>query len=265
MTDMQTPTKLRAIMLDWAGTTVDHGSLAPVIALQELFQQRGILLTVEQARKDMGLLKSDHIRAILALPAMQSQWHELTGHLPSEEDVDSLFRDFGPLQMDCIAENSQLIEGVAKTVQGWQERGLRIGTSTGYTRAMLDPVMQQAFESGYRPDATVCPDEVAGGRPAPWMLMRNAELLKVYPPSACIKIGDTPSDIQEGLNAGMLTIGLTRTGNMIGLSAADWEALPSSDKHVHLARAEQDLLAAGAHFIAEDLSACDAILGCHFF
>ncbi len=247
-------------MLDWAGTTVDHGSLAPVIALQALFKQRGILLTAEQARQDMGLLKSDHIRAILALPAMQSQWRELTGHLPSEEDADSLFLDFGPLQMNCIAQHSQLIDGTVETVQRWQQRGLRIGTTTGYTRSMLDPVMQQAFESGYKPDATVCPDEVSGGRPAPWMLMRNAELLKVYPPSACVKIGDTPSDIQEGLNAGMWTIGLTRTGNMIGLSAESWEALPPSQKSDRLAKAAQDLLRAGAHFVAEDLAACNPLL-----
>lgn len=247
-------------MLDWAGTTVDHGSLAPVLALQALFEQRGILLSVEQARRDMGLLKRDHIRAILAQVPMQSQWREVTGHPPSEDDVDSLFRQFGPLQMESITQHSQLIEGVAETVQKWQQRGLRIGTTTGYTRAMLDPVMRHAAKAGYLPDASVCPDEVAAGRPAPWMLMRNAELLNVYPPAACVKIGDTLSDIEEGLNAGMWTIGLTRSGNMIGLSAAEWEALPPPEKHSRLTRSEHAMIAAGAHFVAEDLTGCDSLL-----
>ena len=256
---MRTQQKLRAVMLDWAGTTVDHGSLAPVIALQALFEQRGIVLSVEQARRDMGVLKRDHIRAILSQTPIRIQWHDATGHSPSEADVDSLFQQFGPLQMECITRHSRLIGGVAETVQEWQRRGLLIGSTTGYTRAMLDPVMRQAAESGYVPDASVCPDEVSAGRPAPWMLFRNAELLNVYP-AACVKIGDTLSDIEEGLNAGMWTIGLTRSGNMIGLSAEEWEALPAVEKSDRLGGAEHKMLAAGAHFVAEDLADCDSLL-----
>jgi len=256
---MRTSPKLRAIMLDWAGTTVDHGSVAPVFAMQTLFSKHGIHLSAEQIRRDMGLLKRDHIRAILGLDELKTQWREQKGHEPTEADVESLFLEFGPLQMNCIAEHSQLIEGVAETIQQWQQSGLRIGTTTGYTRAMLDPVMKQAAVDGYHPDATVCPDEVSGGRPAPWMLMRNAQLLDVYPPSACVKIGDTISDIEEGLNAGMWTIGLTRSGNMVGLTAKEWSALPNEDKRERVALAEKILLAAGAHYIAEDLTRCNEL------
>jgi phosphonoacetaldehyde hydrolase len=247
-------------MLDWAGTTVDHGSRAPVLALKTLFEQRGVQLTDELARRDMGLLKRDHIRAILALPEIQDQWQRVTGHSPASSDVDSLSREFGPLQLECIAQHSQLIEGVADTVKRWQQRGLRIGTTTGYTRVMLNPVMQQANEAGFTPDASVCPDEVAAGRPAPWMLMRNQQLLDVYPPAACVKIGDTVRDIEEGLNAGMWTIGLTRSGNLIGLDASTWTALNDEEKSRRLRHAEQTMRAAGAHFVAEDLAACDTLL-----
>src|SRR5271156_4497404 len=121
---MRTPLRIRAVMLDWAGTTVDHGSRAPVLALKTLFEQRGVQLADEQARRDMGLLKRDHIRAILALPEIQDQWQRVTGHSPASSDVDSLFREFGPLQLECIVQHSQLIEGVADTVQRWQQRGL---------------------------------------------------------------------------------------------------------------------------------------------
>jgi len=253
-------TKLRAIMLDWAGTTVDHGSIAPVLAMQTLFANHGVALSAEDVRRDMGLLKRDHIRAILALANVRSDWRTHFGEDPGETDVDSLFDEFGPLQMKIIGQHSQVIDGVVETVRQWQERGLRIGTTTGYTREMLTPVMAQASESGYRPDASVCPDEVGSGRPAPWMLMRAMQLLDVYPPSACVKIGDTISDIEEGRNAGMWTIGLTRTGNMTGLDAASWAALPPAEKSDLLASAEAAFLAAGADFVAEDLPACDAIL-----
>ena len=224
------PRRIRAVMLDWAGTTVDHGSVAPVLALTTLFAKHGIALSMENARQDMGLLKRDHIRAILALPNIKAEWRDRFGKEPGAEEVSSLFNEFGPLQMDIITQHSQLIEGVADVVRNWQNRGLLIGSTTGYTREMLNPVLAQAAASGYRPDASVCPDEVGAGRPAPWMLARNAQLLNVYPPSSCVKIGDTISDIEEGRNAGMWTIGLTRTGNMIGLDVVEPGKLPITQK-----------------------------------
>jgi phosphonoacetaldehyde hydrolase len=257
---MTKATRIRAIMLDWAGTTVDHGSIAPVLALQSLFAQHGIDLNAEDARRDMGLLKRDHIQAILSLVNIREEWRTRTGREPGEAEVEALFAEFGPLQMRVIAQNSQLIAGVAETVRVWQDRGIRIGSSTGYTREMLKPVLEQAAESGYRPDASVCPDEAGAGRPAPWMLMRNAQLLNVYPLSLCVKIGDTISDIEEGKNAGMWTIGITRTGNMVGLDEKGWNSLNEGEQQVRLKKADEIMLAAGADFLAEDLSACDSVL-----
>src|ERR1700721_2345414 len=128
----QTP-RVSAVMLDWAGTPVDPGSIAPVLALKTLFAKHGIALSMEDARRDMGLLKRDHIQAILALPNIHAEWRALFGKGPGAEDVSSLFNEFGPLQMDIISQHSQLIEGVAGVVKSWQDRGLLIGSSTGYT------------------------------------------------------------------------------------------------------------------------------------
>lgn len=252
--------RLRAVMLDWAGTTVDHGSIAPVMALQALFARHGIGLASEDVRRDMGLLKRDHIQAILRLPAVRNEWLALTGREPVANDVSDLFDEFIPLQKSIVEQHSQLIDGVAGIVTEWQRRGLRIGSTTGYTREMLAPALAQAAAGGYRPDAVVCPDDVGAGRPAPWMLARNAQLLDVYPPSSCVKIGDTVSDIEEGQNAGMWTIGLTRTGNLAGLDAAGWAQLSAQEKRQRLHAAEETLRNAGADFVAEDLPSCNPIL-----
>jgi phosphonoacetaldehyde hydrolase len=258
---MKDKRKLRAVILDWAGTTVDHGSVAPVIALQSLFARHGIDLSAADARRDMGLLKRDHIQAIMTLPAVRARWITVAGREPEDGDVGKLFEEFSALQGSIVPRHSQLIEGVAETVSEWQRRGLRIGSTTGYTREMLAPILAQAIANGYRPDASVCPDEVGAGRPAPWMLARNAQLLDVYPPSLCVKIGDTPSDIEEGINAGMWTIGITRTGNLVGLDASAWAQLSAREKDQKLKIAEEELRNAGADFVAEDLPACDDILG----
>jgi len=257
---MTKPLHIQSIMLDWAGTTVDFGSMAPVLALQTLFVQHGITLSAEDARRDMGLLKRDHIAAILALPNIRDEWTATSGKEPGAPEVISLFEEFGPLQMNIIAQHSQLIPGAAAIVKEWQGRGICIGSTTGYTRKMLDPVLVQSAEHGYQPDASVCPDEVGAGRPAPWMLMKNAQLLGVYPPRTCVKIGDTVVDIEEGRNAGMWTIGVTGTGNLIGVDQAQWALLSAERKKVQLDRARKILIEAGADFVAENLASCNQAL-----
>src|ERR1700721_4404370 len=149
----QTP-RVSAVMLDWAGTPVDPGSIAPVLALKTLFAKHGIALSMEDARRDMGLLKRDHIQAILALPNISSEWSRLFGREPGPEEVSRLFEEFGPLQMAIITQHSQLIEGVVDVVRNWHNRGILIGSSTGYTREMLVPVLAQAAAGGYRPGAS---------------------------------------------------------------------------------------------------------------
>lgn len=247
-------------MLDWAGTTVDHGSMAPVLALQTLFAKHGITLSAEDARRDMGLLKRDHIQAILALSNIRAEWNSMNGREPGEAEVLSLFEEFGPLQMKIIAQHSQLIPGVAQIVKDWQSRGIRIGSTTGYTRKMLAPVLAQAARQGFEPNASVCPDEVGAGRPAPWMLMKNAQLLDVYPPRTCVKIGDTVVDIEEGRNAGMWTIGLTQTGNLVGADGEQWAQMPAATRKVKLGNAKKILIEAGADYVAEDLPSCNRAL-----
>lgn len=125
---------------------------------------------------------------------------------------------------------------------------------------MLAPVLIQAAEQGFRPDASVCPDEVGAGRPAPWMLIKNAQLLDVYPPKTCVKIGDTVVDMEEGRNAGMWTIGLTRTGNLVGVDSEQWAHLPEATKNAYLDRAKKLLIEAGADYVAEDLASCNQAL-----
>src|SRR5262249_4379679 len=148
---------------------------------------------------------------------------ERFGQSPSERDVEQLFSEFLPRQNAILTQFSVPIPGVMETVREWKSSGLKIGSTTGYTRELLDVVMHAAAEFDYSPDASVTPDEVGGGRPKPFMCYKNAILLSAFPLWSCVKIGDTPADIAEGLNAGMWTIGITATGNEVGLSQSDWE------------------------------------------
>ncbi len=253
-------THLKAVILDWAGTAVDHGSLAPVAALQRVFAENGLAITAAEARKDMGVLKKDQIRFILAGDRVSREWTSLRGHAPSEEDVVKLFTEFLPKQAEILAQFSEPIDGVPETVASWKAAGLRIGSTTGYTRELLDIVAAAAALRGYAPEVSVTPDEVGAGRPAPFMCYRNAIALGVYPLSAFVKIGDTPSDIAEGRNAGMWTIAITRTGNEIGLTKHQWDQLPPAGQKTLELDAAVRLTAAGAQYVAGSLAECTQFL-----
>jgi phosphonoacetaldehyde hydrolase len=252
---------LQAVVLDWAGTTVDHGSLAPVAAMERVFAHAGVALTPDEVRGPMGLPKKDHIAAILRMPRVMRAWPGPTA--PGPVDVDALYAEFIPTQMACLAAHSDVIEGVPEVVARMRSRGLAIGSTTGYTRDMLDVVAAAAQAQGYAPDVALCPGDAGGGRPMPWMMYTAAVRLRVFPMWAIVKVGDTASDIAEGRNAGSWTVGVARTGNEIGLSRAAWAALSADAQAAALAGARERLRQAGADYVVDavaDLDAClDAI------
>jgi len=251
--------RLRAVVLDWAGTVVDFGSRAPIEALRCVFAEAGVPVTVAEARESMGLAKKDHIRSILAIPRVEEAWISKHNKKATEAAVEQLYAEFIPSQTRVLEHHSRLIPGVADAVARMRARGLKVGTTTGYTRAMLDYLLERAAEQDFIPDSALCPDDVPAGRPLPWMCYQTAIRLGVYPMPAFVKIGDTPVDIEEGLNAGMWTIGVTRTGNETGLTEQEWENLSGRERELLLKQAERRLEHAGAHYMAPSAAECDSI------
>lgn len=252
--------RLEAVIFDWAGTTVDFGSLAPVKAITRLFSTRGIQLSDADARRDMGLFKKDHIRRILASSDVESAWRKQRGSPPSEKDLEVMFADYLRLQMEILEEHSQLICGAAKIAQRLRDKGLKLGSTTGYTRPMLEVLVARAAQGDYCPDLSFCPDDVGGGRPLPWMCLRIALDFHLTSTAAALKVGDTASDIEEGLNAGMWTLGVAATGNEVGLSVDEFLALPPDDRGRRVDRARSNLKAAGAHYVVDSIADMEPIV-----
>ena len=176
-------------------------------------------------------------------------WRGVYGRAASEQDLEALYREFVPLQTEVIGLHEDLIPGVLETVSELRAAGIRIGSTTGYTTEMMRGLVEHAACRGYAPDSTVCADEVPAGRPAPWMALVSAMRMGVYPLAACVKVGDTVADILEGLNAGMWTVGVTKTGNEMGLAESAVAALPASELACRLNAARERLVRAGAHFV----------------
>jgi phosphonoacetaldehyde hydrolase len=243
-----------AVFLDWAGTVVDHGSVAPVKAIEDIFAKFGVTVSRPLVRRYMGLAKKDHIRKLLEEPEVVTEWLAAHSVHPSESDVDLLYKRFEPQMMQLLAGYATVISGAVATADALRERGIKIAGTTGYTRPMLEQLQTLAAVQGYRTDASLAPEDVGAGRPFPWMCYRLAIDLRVYPLSSCVKIGDTESDILEGRNAGMWTIGLTRSGNSVGLTEDEWAQLDRGEQSRLIAHADAELRRAGAHYIAESVA-----------
>ena len=245
---------IQAVILDWAGTAVDYGSFAPTAVFLRLFEGQGVEISAEDARSGMGLMKKDHLRTILSRPSVAQAWMAANnGSHHTEADIDRLFEDFVPMQSAVLTEYATPIPGLSEMVADLRARGIKIGSTTGYIRSMMDILAPKAKENGFDPDCIVCPDEVPSGRPYPWMCYQNAMKLGVYPLQALVKVGDTLPDIEEGLNAGMWSVGLSLTGNLIGLSEAEVKALSEAERQAVNKKSATQLYQAGAHFVIDGI------------
>ncbi|WP_432719985.1 phosphonoacetaldehyde hydrolase [Jeongeupia wiesaeckerbachi] len=253
--------KLQAVIFDWAGTVVDFGSFAPTQVLIDALGGFGIDIHMAEARVSMGLAKWDHIRALGDMPQVAARWRAKYGHEMSDRDVDAVYEAFMPLQVAHVGQYSQLIPGALEVIAALRAQGISIGSCSGYPRIVMDTLLPIAAERGYAPDCTIATDDLAaGGRPGPWMALENVVRLGASDVAACVKVDDTVPGIDEGLAAGMWTVGLSASGNEVGLTFEEWTALGPSEQAARRAPAEAKLYAAGAHFVIDSIAALPAVI-----
>lgn len=245
---------IQAVILDWAGTMVDFGSCAPAAVFQQVFAEWEVPISQAEAREPMGKEKQAHIRQITQMARVRQAWQEVHGRFPIEEDVQAIYEAFIPRQLDILADYATPIRGVLATLAKFRDQRLKIGSCTGYNRAMMDVLVPAAAAQGLEVDAVVCAGDVPAGRPYPWMLYRLAMELNVYPMSAVVKIGDTVADVEEGLNAGAWSIGVAVTGNEVGLSEAELRTLEHAEFERLRQQARERLARAGAHYVVDSLA-----------
>jgi phosphonoacetaldehyde hydrolase len=250
---------IKAVILDWAGTVLDHGSRAPMGAFVEAFARFGVAISIADARGPMGMAKADHIR--LVGRAVNAAWRDRHGRDFNEDDVRAIFEVFEPLNIAAVESHAALIPGVREALDVLAARGIRIGSTTGYTRPIMQRLAPLAAAQGFAPEVMVCAGDLAAGRPAPLQMWKAMADMGISPASAVAKADDTPPGIGEARAAGCWAIGVALTGNIAGLSAAELAALPAAERDALRARAAEELTRAGAHLVidsAADLPAAVA-------
>lgn len=245
--------EIKLVVLDWAGTVIDFGCLAPSGAFVAAFATKGVTVTLAEARGPMGLHKKDHIRAMLRTESVGGKWRAAVGRDWAESDVEELYRTVTPMQVQAAAKYSELIPGTLEVVSALRAKGIKVAGTTGYFHEAAAVVSAAAKRQGYEPDFNICADDVPAGRPAPWMIFRSMEALNVYPPAAVLKVGDTVIDIEDGRNAGCWSIGVIDSSNEMGLSAEDVRALAPPELAMRRGGISERYRRAGAHAALTDL------------
>jgi phosphonoacetaldehyde hydrolase len=256
---ISSPRRISAVIFDWAGTLIDFGSLAPVLALQGLFELHNVPLTNEEVRAPMGLLKRDHIRELLAMPRIRAAWTQTHG-TPDEQTVDSLNTELEQRMPELAAKRAEPLPGVVEILHRLRARDIRIGSTTGYTRTTMNMVQPAARDAGIVVEALLTPSEVPAGRPYPWMMFANFQALNVYPPECVVKVGDTLQDIAEGRNAGAWTVGVLVGSSQLGLSAEEFTQLDENTREQRIEEARAAFTRAGAHYVMRSMDELDTVI-----
>lgn len=242
------------VVFDWAGTTVDFGSRAPVLALIEAFAALGVTVAEEEARRDMGRAKADHVRAMFEQSRIAQAWQQAHGAAPDPAAVELVMIELQAPMIRLAEETAELIPGAAAATARLREQGVKIASCTGYTREMMQAILPRAAGQGYAPDLVVCAHETPEGRPSPLMVYKACADLGVWPLSRVVKVDDAEVGIAEGRNAGCFTVGVAASGNMVGLTAQALADLGADERAALLDAAAGRLRAAGADLVIDTVA-----------
>ena len=251
---------IKAFIFDWAGTMVDFGCMVPTRAMQRAFSDAGVIVSDAQIRRDMGKAKQAHIKAILSASDIGRVWRDHHGRPWSDEDVNGLLAAMERHTRSEAVASAVPIDGALDLVTLLRQRGIKVGSTTGYTKPIMDAVVPEAARNGYTPDVMICADDVPAGRPAPFMIWHALEHLGVWPASHCVKVDDAPVGITAGHNAGMVTIGLAASGNGVGLSVEEFRALSVGDRQIRIDQSATLLRDAGADYVVETVADIPALM-----
>lgn len=215
--------RIKGVIFDWAGTTVDFGCTSPVSAFKEAFRRAGIDVTDEEVRAPMGLLKRDHIKTMLAMPRIAQAWQDKYGAAATDADAEKIYADFEPALMAVVTEGAR--------------------------------------KGGYAPEMVQTADSNNGfGRPWPYMIFSNMRGLGLSNVRQVVKVGDTTSDMAEAKNAGVIAVGVCVGSSMIGLDAQSWAALPEAERAEQIKSARQRFYGAGADYVIESIGDLPALI-----
>ncbi|PPK65742.1 phosphonatase-like hydrolase [Actinokineospora auranticolor] len=212
---------IELVALDMAGTTVQESGAVYRALADAVAAAAGRPVPEADIRRWMGADKREAIAALLA-------------GAPAE--VETVFDDFrARLAAAYEAEPPTALPGVESALAELRARGVQVALTTGFSRDVAEGILDVlGWQVGAAIDALVTADEVAAGRPAPYMIFHAMEATGVLRADAVLTAGDTILDLRAGTNAGARYVLGVLTG------AQDAETL-GRERHTHLLPSVADI------------------------
>jgi len=193
------------VVLDMAGTTVQDDD-AVNHCLRAALAETGVGVTRDEVNEVMGMPKPVAIALLL-------ERRKYPGKSAPAAEVSSIHSDFLQRMISFYRTDPAVreIDGASEIFRQLRQAGLKLALDTGFSRDIVDAILSRLGWAGKELlHATVASDEVPRGRPHPDLVLRAMQLTGVTDARRVAKVGDTPSDLQEGRAAGCgLVIGVT--------------------------------------------------------
>jgi phosphonatase-like hydrolase len=182
---------LKLVVLDIGGTLIGDNGEVPA-AMLGAFARKGITVTPQEFSAWRGAAKRGMVQHFVELRGPQSGRPAL---------VEAIYNDFTATASKAYA-NVQPIPGAENALKQLQGMKLLLATTTGFDRALTTQVLSHLGWQHYFA-ASISSDDVADGRPAPYMIFRAMEAAHVNDVREVLAIGDTVLDLQAANNAGV--------------------------------------------------------------
>jgi phosphonoacetaldehyde hydrolase len=251
------PSRVRAFVFDWAGTTVDYGCHAPVAVFRQAFREIGVEVSEAEARAPMGMAKWDHLKTMLMMETVAERFRRAHGREGADRDVDAMYERFLPLQVEEVTRHAELVPGFLQLFQHLRSLEIGVGSTTGYPKEVMARLAPLAASQGYSPTCAFDATDVRDGRPKPWLIFRALEAMDAYPPGRVVVVDDTAVGVRAGVAAGCFTVGVVESSNGMGLKRDAVERLKMTDPKAFTARCaavEREHVEAGAHLVVRTVA-----------
>jgi phosphoglycolate phosphatase-like HAD superfamily hydrolase len=185
----------KGILFDFIGTTVWE-SIPDTVShcFNDAFQQNGIIVNQSFINQNRGKNKREVIQIAI-------------GESGGSGHVDEILKAFD-LSIALHLSNFSVAPDAQSVFNQLKSRGIRIGLGSGLSRDSFDLILNHLNWRAQDFDYLGTAEEVGKGRPDPAMIFNMMRKLNIVNPKEFLKVGDTVSDIQEGKNAGVVTMAL---------------------------------------------------------
>ncbi len=201
---------IKLVVFDIAGTTVkDNGEIA--IAFQTAMKEKGYDVPVEKINPLMGYKKPEAISIML-------HEYEPDAAKITEGYINAVHDRFVSLMVEYYSNTNELepLPHAEKMFAYLKEKGIKVGLDTGFSSHITNVIITRlGWLKDNKVDYVVSSNEVASGRPQPFMIQKMMQAAGIDDARQVIKVGDTEVDINEGKNAGCLYSIAVTTGAFI--------------------------------------------------